>query len=133
VTGTGSNGRAAPNGAAAADATGAAQRSIAVDGVRIQVAPLAADDRPTIDAYTLIGRIGEGGQGRVYLASAPAGPGRPANALVAVKALHAELLSDPVSRERLGSEVAAARRVPAFCTARLLDARLAGPAPYLVT
>jgi serine/threonine protein kinase len=124
VTGTGSNGTAA--------ADEAAHRRI-VDGVRIDVQPLGAGDRPTIDAYTLLGRIGEGGQGRVYLATAPAEPGRPNNPLVAVKALHPQLLTDPQSRERLGAEVAAARRVPAFCTARLLDARLAGPTPYLVT
>jgi serine/threonine protein kinase len=124
VTVTGSNG------AAAADV---AARRVVIDGVRIGVQPLEADDRPTIDGYTLLGRIGEGGQGRVYLATAPAEPGRPRMALVAVKALHPRLLTDPQSRERLGAEVGAARRVPAFCTARLLDARLAGATPYLVT
>src|SRR5450755_1188212 len=109
---------AGSGGSAETDVVDAAERADAVMRIRMAVAPLAPGDRPAIDGYTLLGRIGEGGQGRVYLATAPHGSGRPHKALVAIKALHAELLSDPQSRERLGAEVAAARRVPAFCTAR---------------
>src|SRR5664279_1536333 len=99
------------------------------EGVRIDVQPLLVEDPGHIDGYRLLGRIGEGGQGRVYLAVGGRGTGD----RVAVKTLRADWLADPQAREQLASEVAAARRVPSFCTARLLDARLAGPIPYLVT
>jgi serine/threonine protein kinase len=52
---------------------------------------------------------------------------------VAVKVLHEHLRSDPVFRQRFAQEVAAARRVAGFCTARVLDADLRGKNPYLAT
>jgi len=96
-------------------------------GVRVEVHPLTTRDLTVLDGYRLHGRIGEGGQGSVYLGTDDA------RGLVAVKVLHANWVADPASRDRLAGEVAAARRVPALCTARLLDARLDGPTPYLVT
>jgi serine/threonine protein kinase len=98
-----------------------------LDGVRLDVRPLLPEDPGNLDGYHLLGRIGEGGQGRVYLGTGAGGT------RVAIKVLRADWLADPQARERLAGEVAAARRVPSFCTARLLDARLAGPTPYLVT
>jgi hypothetical protein len=52
---------------------------------------------------------------------------------VAVKVLRPELAGDPSFLRMFRHEVAAARRVVGFCTARVLDADISGPLPYLVT
>ena len=64
--------------------------------------------------------------GSVYLAEAPDGQ------LVALKVIRRDLASDPDFRRRFRSEVAAVRRVPAFCTAEVLDADPEHDPPYLV-
>ena len=92
------------------------------------VTPLEPGDPRTIGRYGLTGRLGTGGMGTVFLGRALAG-GPP----VAVKVVHAELAADPEFRARFADEVAAARRVAPFCTARVVDADPAARAPYLVT
>ncbi|MGA4989759.1 protein kinase domain-containing protein [Nonomuraea bangladeshensis] len=77
--------------------------------------------------YTLLGRLGEGGMGTVYLGRAPDG------ARVAVKLINARMSADPGFRRRFAREVAAARRVARFCTAPVLDADVDGDPAYLVT
>ncbi|MEW1847441.1 serine/threonine-protein kinase, partial [Nonomuraea angiospora] len=77
----------------------------------------------SIGPYRVVKQLGEGGQGVVYLATAPDGT------RVAVKALHEGLPGDG----RLAKEIAAARRVEPFCIAQVLDASLGGPRPYIVT
>jgi len=52
---------------------------------------------------------------------------------VAVKVLHEHLRDDPVFRSRFAQEVTTARRVASFCTARVLDAHIRGPLPFIVT
>src|SRR5918995_1507955 len=52
---------------------------------------------------------------------------------VAVKVLRPELAGDPSFLRMFRHEVAAARRVVGFCTARVIDAELSGTLPYLVT
>ncbi|MFB4271672.1 serine/threonine-protein kinase [Nonomuraea sp. GTA35] len=84
--------------------------------------PLRPDDPEAIAAYRIVGRLGEGGQGVVYLAQAP--DGRP----VAVKVLRESARGD----ERFAREIAAARRVEPFCVAQVLDASLGGR-PYIVS
>jgi rhodanese-related sulfurtransferase len=91
------------------------------------IVQLSPGDPPRIGAYTLVGRLGEGGQGIVYLGSSPAGE------LRAIKVLQPPWLADPSARSRLAREVAAARQVAAFCTATVIEASLDGPLPYIVT
>ncbi|MFC5831041.1 serine/threonine-protein kinase [Nonomuraea insulae] len=88
---------------------------------------LRADDPQQLGSYRLTRRLGQGGQGVVYLGHSPQGE------QVAVKLLHASLSGDPDGRRRFLGEVEAVRRVAAFCTAQLLDADLEGDRPYLVS
>jgi predicted Ser/Thr protein kinase len=88
--------------------------------------PLRAHDPRTLGTYELIGRLGEGGMGTVYLARTTGG------VLVAVKAVRADLAPDDEFRRRFRSEVARARQVPPFCTAEVLDADPDHETPYLV-
>jgi hypothetical protein len=88
--------------------------------------PLRPYDPPTLGAYELVGRLGEGGMGTVYLGRTAAG------VLVAVKVVRADLAPDDEFRRRFRSEVARARQVPPFCTAEVLDADPDHERPYLV-
>ncbi|MDP4507047.1 serine/threonine-protein kinase [Nonomuraea turcica] len=85
------------------------------------VEPLREGDPAAVGPYRLMGRLGAGGQGVVYLSQGP--DGRP----VAVKVLR-EGLAD----ERFAKEIDAARRVEPFCIAQVLDASLSAR-PYIVT
>ncbi|WP_226899714.1 serine/threonine protein kinase [Nonomuraea phyllanthi] len=75
-----------------------------------------------VGPYRVVRQLGEGGQGMVYLATAP--DGTP----VAVKVLREGVPGDG----RFAKEIAAARRVEPFCIAQVLDASL-GARPYIVT
>ncbi|MEV6599590.1 protein kinase [Actinoplanes sp. NPDC051346] len=88
--------------------------------------PLRRGDPRWLGDYQLIGRLGSGGMGVVYLAEERDG------ALVAIKLIHASLSHDPEFRHRFRSEVERARQVPSFCTAEVLDADLDHDPPYLV-
>ncbi|GAA0279651.1 hypothetical protein GCM10009527_089930 [Actinomadura nitritigenes] len=90
-------------------------------------APLGLADPRELGGYRLLRRLGQGGQGVVYLAE-DAGGRR-----VAVKVLHAAALDHPRARERFFREIEAARRVASFCTAQVLDADFAGELPYVVS
>ncbi|MEO9323030.1 protein kinase [Nocardioides sp. C4-1] len=92
-----------------------------------EVLPLGPVDPEALGPYRLLGRVGEGGMGVVYLAVDPVGRH------VAVKAIHRAFASNAEFLVRFRREVAAARQVPRFCTAAVLDAELDGDVPYLVT
>ncbi|MEO3781793.1 serine/threonine-protein kinase [Actinocorallia sp. B10E7] len=62
----------------------------------------------------LLGRIGSGGMGTVYLAEEADGR------RVAVKIIHPRLAEDKVFRARFADEVALAGRVASFCTAQII-------------
>lgn len=89
--------------------------------------PLSAEDPSRLGPFELTGRLGEGGQGIVYLGRGPEGE------QVAVKLLHHGLIGDPEARARFLREVSVAQRVARFCTAPVLHADLAGSRPYIVS
>ena len=91
------------------------------------VRELQPEDPQTIGPYRLVGQLGQGGMGRVFLGVSPGG--RP----VAVKAIRAELAADPDFRRRFGREVAAARRVNGVFTAMVVDADIDGPMAWMAT
>ncbi|MFC0597594.1 WD40 repeat domain-containing serine/threonine protein kinase [Streptomyces palmae] len=80
---------------------------------------LCPDDPERLGKYWLAARLGSGGQGVVYEAYDAQG------LRVALKALHRD--AEPFVRALFGREAAAARKVPSFCTARILDISVSGP------
>ncbi len=88
--------------------------------------PLRAHDPRRLGSYELVGRLGEGGMGTVFLARSAAG------VLVAVKVVRADLAPDDEFRRRFRSELDRVRQVPPFCTAEVLDADPDHEHPYLV-
>lgn len=90
------------------------------------LAQLWTHDPVTAGPYRLIGRLGAGGQGVVYLGEDDAGD------RVAVKMVNVDL-SDPRARSQFVKEIAAARRVAPFCTAQVLFAEVDGDQPYVVS
>ncbi|GIF51422.1 serine/threonine protein kinase [Asanoa ferruginea] len=91
-----------------------------------EIRPLRDGDPRRLGRYTVVGRLGEGGMGTVFLARTPNG------VLVAVKVIRTDLAHDEEFRRRFRSEVNRARQVPPFCTAEVLDADPNHEMPYLV-
>ncbi|WP_106325672.1 WD40 repeat domain-containing serine/threonine protein kinase [Actinoplanes italicus] len=88
--------------------------------------PLRSRDPERLGQYELLGRLGAGGMGTVFLGTGPDGQ------RVAVKAIRPEWSADPAFLARFRSEVKRAREVPPFCTAAVLDADVEHDPPYLV-
>ncbi|MFE2929096.1 serine/threonine-protein kinase [Streptomyces sp. NPDC059278] len=97
------------------------------DNVDGGIKPLTANDPARIGPYLLLGRLGAGGMGRVYLARSEGGR------TVAVKVVHAEHVADPHFRARFRREVDAARRVGERYTAPVLDAAPDEDYPWVAT
>ncbi len=91
------------------------------------VAGLQPGDPSEIGPYRLLGQLGSGGMGQVFLGMSAGG--RP----IAVKVIRAELADDPEFRTRFRMEVDAARKVSGLFTAMVVDADLDGPIPWLAT
>jgi hypothetical protein len=91
------------------------------------VKTLQPSDPQWVGRYRLLGRLGSGGMGQVFLGQSPGGR------LVAVKLIRADLAADPEFRARFAREVAAARHVSGMFTAAVVDADPDGPQPWLVT
>ncbi|WP_054566455.1 protein kinase [Frankia sp. R43] len=88
---------------------------------------LRTDDPARIGPYQVVGRLGAGGMGRVYLGRTAAGR------LAAVKVIRPELADSPDFRARFAREVAAARAVGGRHTAAVIDADLDATSPWLAT
>ncbi|MET7639385.1 serine/threonine-protein kinase [Streptomyces sp. NPDC005438] len=89
--------------------------------------PLLPEDPTWIGDYRLLGRLGVGGMGRVYLARSEGGR------TVAVKLVKAELAQQEEFRARFHLEVEAARRVGGRWTAPVLDADTEATTPWVAT
>ncbi|WP_344282594.1 serine/threonine protein kinase [Actinomadura napierensis] len=96
--------------------------------------PLRSGDPTELGGYQILGRLGEGGQGAVFLGR-PAGADGTARASdhVAIKLLHGGLTGDESARARFVRELEVAKRVARFCTAQVLDADVAGDQPYIIS
>jgi WD40 repeat protein len=88
---------------------------------------LEPGDPAQVGAYRLLGRLGAGGMGQVYLGVSRGGR------KVAVKVLRADLVTDSEFRARFAREVAAARTVNGFYTAPVVDADPGASPPWMVT
>ena len=89
--------------------------------------PLGAADPNTIGPYQLLGVLGSGGMGRVYLGASRTGR------RVAIKVIRPDLAEDPIFRDRFTREVAAAGRVSPLFTALVVDSDTEAAAPWLAT
>jgi hypothetical protein len=93
----------------------------------VLVEPLRRWDPEQVGGFTLLGRLGAGAMGQVYLGRSAAGR------LVAVKTIKAELAEEPDFRTRFGQEVAAARQVSGAFTAAVVAADSEADVPWLAT
>ncbi len=89
--------------------------------------PLRAGDPRQVGAYRLLGRLGAGGMGQVFLGVSPGGR------KVAVKLVLPQHAADEEFRQRFAREVAAARQVGGFHTAPVVDAGPDDDPPWMVT
>ncbi|MFF9473163.1 serine/threonine-protein kinase [Streptomyces roseolus] len=87
--------------------------------------PLNAEDPVAIGPFRLVGRLGVGGMGRVFLARSAGGR------TVAVKVVHAELAAQEEFRRRFAREVEALRRVGGAGTAPVLGSDTAAASPWV--
>jgi len=89
--------------------------------------PLMPGDPRSLSRFELLARLGEGGQGVVYLGRGT-GPGEER---VAVKVLRSSV--DPMTLERLARELDAVHQVQPFVTAGLIEAAAEGDRRFIVS
>jgi len=89
--------------------------------------PLRRWDPERIGPYVVLGRLGSGSMGQVYLGRSAAGR------LVAVKTIKVELAEEAGFRHRFAQEVAAARKVSGVFTAAVVEADPEADVPWLAT
>ncbi|MER7537441.1 serine/threonine-protein kinase [Streptomyces sp. NPDC097704] len=87
--------------------------------------PLNPQDPVSVGPFRLIGRLGVGGMGRVFLARSAGGR------TVAVKVVHAELAAQDEFRRRFAREVAALERVGGTGTAPVLGSDTTADSPWV--
>ncbi|KUL34108.1 serine/threonine protein kinase [Streptomyces sp. NRRL F-4489] len=88
---------------------------------------LTQHDPRRIGPFEVLGRLGAGGMGLVYLARSASGR------RVAIKTVRSELAEDQLFRVRFTREVEAARAVSGFYTAAVVDADPRAAVPWLAT
>lgn len=89
--------------------------------------PLGAHDPTRLGPHRLLGRLGSGGMGTVYLGRSRF------RRLVAVKAVHPELADEPEFRARFAREVGSLRRVRSRFVPRFVGAAPRARSPWLAT
>ncbi|GAA3933753.1 hypothetical protein GCM10023085_13790 [Actinomadura viridis] len=97
--------------------------------------PLRPGDPETLGGHRLLGRLGEGGEGVVYLARARSAPGtgETGGDLVAIKLFHTPVAGEPSLGGTVARELAAAQQVARFCTAQVLGSGMLGDRPFIVS
>ena len=88
---------------------------------------LQAGDPALVGPYRLLGRLGAGGMGQVYLGKSPGGR------LVAIKLIRPELAEERGFRARFASEISAAQNVSGIYTAAVVDADAENELPWMAT
>ncbi|MFI6926520.1 WD40 repeat domain-containing serine/threonine protein kinase [Nonomuraea spiralis] len=93
----------------------------------VELRPLRSGEPREVAGYRLLGGLGDGGQGSVFL-------GRDADGRhAAVKVLHPRLLSDERATRRFLRESGTAAKVAGFCTATVYGSGLTEGRPYIVS
>ncbi|MFC5833335.1 WD40 repeat domain-containing serine/threonine protein kinase, partial [Nonomuraea insulae] len=91
------------------------------------IQPLKPGDPRSVDRYQITGRIGEGGQGTVFLGVDDDGR------QVAIKTMKTVDASDVESRLRFQREIEVASKVASFCTVRVLGHGVSDERLYMVS
>ncbi|ACU73326.1 serine/threonine protein kinase [Catenulispora acidiphila DSM 44928] len=89
--------------------------------------PLEAGDPTRIGPYAILGVLGSGGMGKVYLGRSTGGR------TVAVKAVRPELADDSQFRQRFRNEIEAAKSVSGAFTAAVVDSDTEASVPWFAT
>ena len=92
----------------------------------VRCAPLSAHEPRSIGPYRLLGRIGSGGMGTVYVACLEGSATQ-----VALKTLKPELLGDAELAQRFQREGEALSRVSSDYTARVIDTGITDGVPFI--
>jgi predicted Ser/Thr protein kinase len=88
--------------------------------------PLQPDDLTRLGRYELLGRLGQGGMGVVFLGQDDAG-------FVAIKTISSAHVGDARAMRRFRREVEAAKRVPRYCTAQVYEYDFEHDPPFIVS
>ncbi|WP_261558011.1 serine/threonine-protein kinase [Frankia tisae] len=99
---------------------------MSTDPEQVAVATLRLTDPVQVGPHRLLGRLGGGGMGVVYLGDGPLGR-------VAIKIIRSELADNPSFRIRFQRELQACFRVNGRHTAKLLDFDITAEPPWLAT
>jgi serine/threonine protein kinase len=94
----------------------------------MQGEPLATTDPRRVGPYRVIGRLGAGAMGRVYLARRSG-----SHELVALKLIRPEYADIPEFRRRFTREIKAIEHIRSPFTTALLDSNLTAEQPWMVT